>query len=180
MSGNCTYQCIGTVVNMMSKRQKGFTLLEIVVGSAIMAVVVGAIATTLTVLFLNYGQAAGQNTALPQVQNAGFWITRDVQASRNVTATDPNGFPLSLRIPVDMDENNDNSANYVFEGNKLKRQLYDASDNLISETLIADYLDTDNCTFTTVNATLGYYRLTITATREGEGVTRVYDAGQRL
>ncbi len=164
----------------MGQRQKGFTLLEIVVGSAIMAVVVGAIATTLTILFLNYGQAAGQNSALPNVQNAGFWITRDVQMSRNVTATGPNGFPLSLKLPVDTDENNDNSANYVFEDNRLKRQLYDASDTLISETLIAAYLDTDNCAFTTVNATLNYHRLTVTATREGETVTRTYDIGQRL
>lgn len=164
----------------MKKQQKGFTLLELIVGSAIMAVVVGAIAAILTVLFLNYGQAAGQNSALPQVQNAGFWITRDVQTSRNVTATAPDGFPLSLRIPVDMDENNDNRAEYVFEGNKLKRQLYDPLDNLISETFIADYLDTGNCTFATVNATWGYYRLTVTATREGEAVTRVYDVGQRL
>jgi prepilin-type N-terminal cleavage/methylation domain-containing protein len=53
----------------MKNGESGFTLLEIVVGSAIMAVVVGAIATTLTILFLNYGQAAGQNSALPQVQN---------------------------------------------------------------------------------------------------------------
>jgi prepilin-type N-terminal cleavage/methylation domain-containing protein len=164
----------------MSKAQKGFTLLELVVGSAIMALVVGAIATTLTFLFLNYSQAAGQNSALPQVQNAGFWITRDVQASRNVTATPPNGFPLTLKIPVDTDENNDNRAEYIFDGNKLKRQLYDSLDNLLSETLIADYMYTDNCTFATVNATQSYYRLTISASREGETVTRIYDMGQRL
>jgi len=164
----------------MSKRQKGFTILELVVGSAIMALVVGAVATTLTILFLNYGQAAGQNSALPQVQNAGFWITRDVQMSRNVTATDPNGFPISLKIPVDTDENNDNRAEYLFDGTRLKRQLYDSSNNLISETLIADYMDTDSCTFATVNTTLRYYRLTISASREGETVTRIYDMGQRL
>ena len=164
----------------MKKGESGFTLLEILVGSAIMAVVVGAIAATLIILFMNYGQAAGQNSILPQVQNAGFWITRDVQTSRNITGTAPNGFPLSLTLPTDTNEDNDNSANYVFEGSKLKRQLYDASDTLISETFIADYLDADNCTFTTVNATLSYYRLTVTATREGETVTRVYDVGQRL
>ncbi|MBL7126139.1 MAG: prepilin-type N-terminal cleavage/methylation domain-containing protein [Dehalococcoidales bacterium] len=164
----------------MSKRQKGFTMLELVIGSAIMAVVVGAIAASLITLFLNYGQAAGQSSALPQVQNAGFWISRDVQTSRNVTATDPNGFPLSLRIPVDTDENNDTRADYVFYGQKLKRELYDSSDNLIAETFIADYMDVDNCTFSTVNITLGYYRLTVRATREGEGVTRIYDISQRL
>lgn len=164
----------------MSKGQKGFTLLEIVVGSAIMAVVVGAVASLLVVLFLNYGQEAGQNTALPQVQNAGFWITHDVQSSRNITATAPNGFPLSLRLPVDGDEDNDNSANYVFEDSKLKRKLYDSSDNLILETFIADYLDADNCTFTTINATMKYHRLTVTATREGEVVTSIYHVSQRL
>ena len=155
-------------------------MLELVIGSAIMAVVVGAIAATLTTLFLNYGQAAGQSSVLPSVQNAGFWITRDVQTSRNVTATDPDGFPLSLKIPTDIDEANDNRAEYVFYGQKLKRELYDASDTRIAETMIADYLDTGNCTFATVNATMGYYRLTVTATREGEAVTRVYDVGQRL
>ena len=165
---------------MMKKREKGFTLLEIVVGSAIMAVVVGAIAATLTTLFLNYGQAAGQNSALPQVQNAGFWITRDVQTSRNITAGDPNGFPITLKIPVDIDAANDNRIEYVFYGQKLKREFYNSSDNLISETMIADYMDTDACTFSTVNATMRYYRLTVSAARAGETVTRVYDMSQRL
>jgi prepilin-type N-terminal cleavage/methylation domain-containing protein len=164
----------------MKRRQNGFTLLEIVVASAIMAVVVGAIAGTLTVLLLNYGQAAGQNSVLPQVQNAGYWITRDVQTSRNVTATAPHGFPLSLKIPADINEEHDNRIEYIFEGNMLKRQFYDSSNHLLSETLIASYLDTDSCAFATVNATTGYYQLTITATREKEAVTRVYDMSRRL
>lgn len=180
MSRKCKYPYISIVAKVMIKSQKGFTLLEIVVGSAIMAVVVGAIAATLTTLFLNYGQAAGQNSALPNVQNAGFWITRDVQTSRNVTATAPDGFPLILKIPVDTDENNDNRAEYSFDGSRLKRELYDASNNLIAETMIADYMNTDNCSFNTVNVTLGYYRLTVSASREGETVTRIYDVGQRL
>jgi len=164
----------------MIKGQKGFTLLELVVGSAIMAVVVGAIATTLTLLFLNYGQAAGQNTALPQVQNAGFWVSRDVQMSRNVTATAPNGFPLTLKIPVDIDAANDNRIEYVFYGQKLKREFYNSSDNLLSETLVADYIDTGNTIFSSVNATKGHFRFTVCASREGEGVTRVYDISRRL
>ena len=164
----------------MSKRQKGFTLLELVIGSAIMAVVVGAIAASLITLFLNYGQAAGQSSALPNVQNAGFWISRDVQTSRNVTAGVSNGFPISLKIPVDISEENDNRIEYVFDSGKLKRQLYDSSDNLIAETMIAAYIDTDYTTFSSINTTLGHYRLTVRASREGEAVTRVYDISQRL
>ena len=164
----------------MSKRQKGFTLLELVIGSAIMAVVVGAIAASLITLFLNYGQAAGQSSALPNVQNAGFWITRDVQTSRNVTAGVSNGFPISLKIPTDINEANDNRIEYVFDSSKLKRELYDSSDTLIAETLIADFIDTDYTTFVSINVTSGHYRLTATASREGEAVTRVYDMDQRL
>ena len=104
----------------MKQREKGFTLLEVVIGMAIMGLVVVAIAATITTLLMNYGQAAEQNVALPQVQNAGYWISRDVQMSRNVTASDPDGFPLSLDIPIDTDENNDYSIIYLFEGNKLK------------------------------------------------------------
>lgn len=164
----------------MKKRQNGFTLLELVIGSAIMAVVVGAIATSLTILFLNYGQAAGQNSALPQVQNAGFWVTRDVQTSRNITVGVSNGFPVSMKIPVDISEENDKRIEYSFNSTNLKRYLYDASNNLISETLIAVYMVTDCCTFSAVNATLGHYRLTAVASREGEVVTRVYDMSRRL
>lgn len=165
---------------MVKQREKGFTLLEVVIGVGIMALVVVAIAATTTTLLLNHGRAAEQNFALPQVQTAGFWISRDVQMSRNVTAGDPNGFPLSLHIPIDTDENNDYTIEYLFEGNKLKRQVYDSSENLTSETLIADYIDTDNTIFSTVNATIDLYKLTVTASRNGDGVTRSYEINQRL
>ena len=164
----------------MKQREKGFTLLEAVIGMAIMALVVVAIAATTTTLLMNYGQAAEQNVALPQVQNAGYWISRDVQMSRNVTAGDPEDFLLSLDIPIDTDENHDYRIEYLFEGNKLKREVYDSSENLTSETLIADYIDTDNTIFSTVNATIGLYKLTVTASRDGAGATRSYEIGQRL
>ena len=165
---------------MVRQREKGFTLLEVVIGVAIMALVVVAVAMTATTILLNYGRAAEQNVALPQVQNVGYWISRDVLTTRNVTAGDPNGFPLSLAIPVDEDANNDYSIDYSFEGNKLMRKVYDSSENLTSETLIADYIDTDNTTFNTVNATAGYHKLTVTASKDGAGTTRSYEIGQRI
>ena len=160
--------------------EKGFTLLEAVIGIAIMAIVVGAITITTTTLLKNYGQAAEQNTVLPQVQNAGHWISRDVQTARNITASDPTGFPLSLRIPIDMDENNDNSVNYTFEGTKLKRKVYDSSETLVSETLIADHIDTDNTTFNTLNATINLYQLTVRAVKDNGSATRIYEISQRV
>ena len=164
----------------MKRREKGFTVLEALIGVAIMAIVVVAVAMTTTTLLLNEGQAAGQNTALPQVQNAGYWISRDVQMARNVTPSAPNGFPLSLGIPVDADENNDYTVDYLFDGDKLKRQVYDSLETLISETFIAEYIDTSNTTFSALDADAGLYKLTVRASRDETGATRSYEISQRL
>ena len=162
------------------KKEKGFTLLEAVVGVGIMALIVSALAITTTTLLLNHGRAAEQNVALPQVQNAGYWITRDVQTARNITTTAPNGFPLNIKVPVDMDPVNDNTVIYSFAGNKLKRELYDSTPTLISQTFIADYIDIANTTFSILDPDTGFYKLTVTAVRNRGGVTMSYEIGQRL
>ena len=164
----------------MKRGEKGFTLLEVLIGVAIMAIVVVAVAMTTTTLLLNEGQAAGQNTALPQVQNAGYWVSRDVQMARNVTPSAPNGFPLSLDIPVDKDENNDYTIDYLFDGDKLKRRVYDSLGTLTSETFIAEYIDTSNTTFSALDADAGLYKLTVRASRDETGATRSYEISQRL
>lgn len=165
---------------MLRQRERGFTLLEAVVGMGIMALVVAAIAGIVTTILLSHSQAADQNAALPKVQNAGYWISRDVQMSSNVTASDPNGFPLTLRIPVDSDKKNDYRIEYLFEGSNLKRKVYDSSENLTSETLIADLIVTDNTTFTILDPVAGLHKLTVRASGGQAGVTRSYEMSQRL
>ncbi|MBA7571809.1 hypothetical protein ES708_13577 [subsurface metagenome] len=161
----------------MKRGEKGFTLLEVLIGVAIMAIVVGAVAMTVTTLLLNEGQAAGQNTALPQVQNAGYWISRDVQMARTVTLGEPGVF-LRLDIPVDTDENNDYTIDYWFDGDKLKRQKHDSFGT--SETFIAEYIDTSNTTFSALDADAGLWKLTVRASRDETGATRSYEISQRL
>jgi len=161
----------------MKRGEKGFTLLEVLIGVAIMAIVVGAVAMTITTLLLNEGQAAGQNTALPQVQNAGYWISRDVQMARIVTLGEPGVF-LRLDIPMDNNPDNDYTIDYVFDGDKLKRQKHDSFGT--SETFIAEYIDTGNTTFSVLDADAGLYKLTVRASRDETGATRSYEISQRL
>ena len=163
----------------MKRGGKGFTVLEVLIGVAIMAIVVGAVAMTITTLLMNEGQAAGQNTALPQVQNAGYWISRDVQMARNVVFDDPD-FLLSLDIPRDDNPDNDYTIDYVFDGDKLKRQVYDSLGTLTSETFIAEYIDTSNTTFSALDADAGLYKLTVRASRDETGAIRSYEISQRL
>jgi len=162
----------------MRRWQKGFTLLEIVVGLGIVGAIVTTVAMTTTTLMANSQKPSTEQTLLQQVQNAGYWISRDVQMAGNVTTTDPNGFPLILAVPIDDDPNHDYTIKYIFNGDTLKRQLYDSSDNLTSETLIAQYVDTDNTTFSNVEADL--YKLSIRATLDNEAVTASYEVKQRL
>jgi hypothetical protein len=46
--------------------------------------------------------------------------------------------------------------------------------------LIADYIDTDNTTFSTVDAATGHYKLTVTAAEDVAGTTRSYEIKQRI
>jgi len=163
----------------MKRREKGFTLLEVLIGVAIMAIVVGAVAMTITTLLLNEGQVAGQNTALPQVQNAGYWISRDVQMARIVTLGEPGVF-LRLDIPRDDNPEHDYTIDYVFDSDKLKREVYDSLGTPTSETFIAEYIDTGNTTFSALGAEAGLWKLTVRASRDGTGVTRSYEISQRL
>jgi len=115
---------------------------------------------------------------LREVQNAGYSISRDVQMAENITLDGTSGFPLILDIPVDTDPNNDYSVNYLFDGNKLKRQVYDSSHTLIKEAPVAEYIDVNATTFTALGSNT--YQLTVKAC-SGEAVAeRSYQVKPRL
>jgi len=163
---------------LIRRTEKGFTLIELVVGLAIMSVIIVAMGMTITTLVTNSQGTTERSIVLRQVQNAGYSISHDVQMAENVTLDGTGGFPLTLDIPVDTDQNNDYSVDYLFDGNKLKRQVYDFSHTLIKETVVAEYIDVDATTFTALGSNT--YELTIRASN-GEAVTeRSYQIEQRL
>ena len=84
-------------LGLMNKNQMGFTLIEMIIVLAIAGVVTGG--TTMTIFQVLDGSSRTSNhmTAVRQVQNAGYWVSRDAQMAQIVT-TDPgaSGFPLTL------------------------------------------------------------------------------------
>jgi len=164
----------------MKRGERGFTVIELLIVAAITGVIAVPLMMATTTLFTNPQRSTDQNVVLREVRNAGYWLSRDVQMSANVTFDGPSGSLLTLVIPVDDDKNNDYSIVYLFDGSKLKREVYDSLETLTSETLIADYIDTDNTTFSTLDPDAGLYKLTIRASRGGTGVTRSYEIKQRL
>lgn len=70
------------------KNQKGFTLVELIIAIAITGLIVGGIALTITQLFVGHAQSSGKITALTEVQNAGYHISRDAQMAATVNDSD--------------------------------------------------------------------------------------------
>lgn len=163
---------------MIRRGEKGFTLIEVIVSLAITSLIVMVLTMAIVTLVKNSPATTERSVTLRQVQNAGYVISRDVQMAENVTLDGESGFPLTLDIPVDTDENNDYSVDYLFDGNKLIRQVYDFSHTLIEETVVAEYIDTDETSFSLLSSNT--YQFTIKASK-GEAVTeRSYRVIQRL
>ena len=157
----------------MKRREKGFTLIEVIIALVIMVFIIGVGAMTTMSLLMNCQRSSDQNIVLNQVQNVGYWISRDVQMAKTVTLDEPGGFPLTLVIPVGTNPDNDYSISYFFDDNNLKRQV-----NGSPEMSIAGYIDVEDTTFCPVGSNT--YRLTIKAS-EGEAVVeRTYEISQRI
>jgi len=78
---------------------------------------------------------------------------------------------------MDNHPDNDYTIDYLFDGDKLKRQVNGSSP---SETFIAEYIDTSKTTFSALDADAGLYKLTVRASRDETGATRSYEISQRL
>lgn len=119
--------------------ERGFTLIELLVTIAIVAVISGALAMTVITLMQISPQSRDWNVALRQVQNAGYWISRDVQMSKGDIAIDTGDPFLSFTIPTGPDTNN--TVEYRFEdmSDSLKRLVrVDTASG--QQTMIAEYI----------------------------------------
>jgi prepilin-type N-terminal cleavage/methylation domain-containing protein len=157
--------------------EKGFTLVEMVLVIALMALVVGAATAAIVTIFKVAPQTNNLAIALRQVQNAGYWITQDVTIAENITIV---GQLPSLKLDVWNDATQTfttHSVTYVFNGQTLRRQL----DGVTPGTLIAESIDTVHTKFETIVAN-GEYKLTVAAPVSGSttSITRVYEIHPRL
>ena len=165
-------------LGLIHKNQRGFTLIGLMLAIAITGIVTAGVTTTMLQVFDGSARINNHMTAVRQVQSAGYWVSHDVQMAKTVEpepAPDPDGFPLDLLIPVDMDPLNDYTISYFLDGDKLKRLV-----NGSPETLIAEYInpaqtscvwDGEVLTFT-VTATVG-------AGLQEQSETRVYEVIRR-
>jgi len=64
--------------------EKGFTLIEVLVVVGILGAIMGVMAMTVMTIMIVSPKSNDHVIALRQVQNAGYWISRDTQMAQNI------------------------------------------------------------------------------------------------
>jgi len=145
----------------LSHSQRGFTLIELLIVIALTGII--GVAATMSIHQVLTGtiRSNDQNTAINQVRDAGYWLSRDVQMTQNVTPNGTSGFcPLILKW-TDWDGTR-HQVNYTLENmsfgtfKKLQRQETSTTNTTM---IVSQYIDatSTNCSWTgavlTVNIT---------------------------
>lgn len=71
-------------LGLISKNQMGFTLLELLIALAITSVITGSTTMVIFQVFDGNARTSNHMEAVRQVQNAGYWVSRDAQMAQSI------------------------------------------------------------------------------------------------
>ncbi len=173
----------------MKRAEKGFTNIELIVAITIMALVGIAAAAAIFQIFQGNERNNNYMTAVRQVQNAGYWISRDTQMAQSVTAdnlTLPDFLVLGWTEWDESGEPTYHSVTYFFEEltdgtGRLKRNHW-SSAGVNEQTLLAEYIyydsdDPDNTSKASYQSPV--LTVQLTSLLEGASETREYSIKRR-
>jgi prepilin-type N-terminal cleavage/methylation domain-containing protein len=78
----------------LKKGEKGFTLLELLIGIALIALITTGITMAISQTFTGSTRSSNHMVAVRQAQEAGYWVSYYVYSAQNMTITGDSGFPL--------------------------------------------------------------------------------------
>ncbi|MDD5094519.1 MAG: prepilin-type N-terminal cleavage/methylation domain-containing protein [Dehalococcoidia bacterium] len=161
---------MGTQLKAKIKNQKGFTLIEVLVAVAIMAVIGTGIAAATTQMITVDEQSKSRETVIKEVQNAVHYMIRDVQMAQKVDPTGGSGFPLNLTW-VDWD-NIQNEVSYTLDSNGNLQRSHSINSGQPTQAVVAQHINTDpsqtNCVLSVQGAIVeGVLNVKITASVSG-------------
>ena len=157
----------------MKKQEIGFTVIELLIAVSIMAVASVAAGAGIFQTFQNNERNNDRNTAITQLENAGYWISRDVLMSQAVNTSGSEFFSANW---TEYESGDIYEVTYTFadmdEGDYkklLRTQLINGTDN--TTRLVAESIDSDPLK-TTCSFTDGTFNLTLTVTAGEGGLTQ--------
>ncbi len=84
------------ILRSVNRRQGGFTLIEILVALSITGFIGAGLTTAIVQVMKVNALGNNQVIAVKQVENAVYWINRDVRMSQTIQPGGGSGFPLNL------------------------------------------------------------------------------------
>ncbi len=173
----------------MKPGEKGFTFVELIIALAITVLISGASTMALSQIFGGTDRNNNRLTAARQVENAGFWISRDAQRAQSVSTDNLTPPDLLLLNWTEWDDDGNptyHSARYSFDNitasiGKLKR-YYWSSDGANQQTLVGLNLyynpgDSENSSMASYQSSVITVRLTSIVDKARE--TREYRIKRR-
>jgi prepilin-type N-terminal cleavage/methylation domain-containing protein len=74
-----------TRLSRFNQRASGFTIIEVIISIAIVGIISVAVASTIGMLYRVNASSLNRANAIRQVQNAGMWVTQDIQSAQTIT-----------------------------------------------------------------------------------------------
>ena len=136
-------------LGLLNKSQKGMTMLELLMAFAVTGIITGGITATLYQMVIGSARTNNHMMAVKQVQNAGYWVSRDSQAAQSVVVAEgeDTGFPFTLTWTAWDDTVN--TVTYTLDGTELWR------DDGVQQSAVAQFVDVDptktSCAFADTN-----------------------------
>lgn len=134
---------------LINKNQQGFTLLSMMIAIAVAGIIVASATMTTFQVVNGSSRTSNHMVAVRQVQNAGYWISYDVQMAQTVAPTaspDPDGLPLTLTWN-DYLSGIEYSIVYTLVDDELRRSYSVDSGTPIESTVAEFVADDTHCTF---------------------------------
>lgn len=156
--------------------QRGYGLIEMIVGLALAGILTTGLTTFTVQTVTESARSNNRMQATMQVENAGYWTSRDVQMAENLTLGENAGFPMQL-FWEDIDDN-EYQVTYNLTSGQLERSLFKNSENTV-QTVIAQSINSAP-SLTNLSYADGLLILNITSTYGSVDVSRYYQIKQRL
>ncbi len=114
------------------KNQKGFTLIELIIAIALTGIIAAAAATSIHQVISGTALGNNYNTAINQVRNAGYWVSRDALMAQSIVAENLTAPKVLVLDWVGLEWKEESGPNerqctnayhieYRYDGNELER-----------------------------------------------------------
>ena len=125
----------------MSKDQRGFTLVEVMVAIAITGLISGGVTMAISQVLNVNARSSPRLVALNQVEKATYWISLDARMAQTVQTSPGAGFPLNLTW-VEWD-NTVHQVSYSLDSGRLQRSQ-SINGGQPTTTVVARHIDTNS------------------------------------